>query len=285
MPRSLAHHIVYSPPREVVLARAGREQLPRRPWFEAFIVKSGSCEFEREQAGFPLAPGDLFVADPGIVHSIRTRGRGRLLLLALNFNLSRGGDAGDAMDWPTLPAFLQRHATHCPAQAHLLPLFEHAAALARRDAAYLENSFYHDSTRLLLRQVIAALVDGTENAGADYPDYIHSNRIVAAIERRLPHGPVRIADLARDCGLSERTLRRHWQRLGTRPLTEEINERRIRQACQWLLLPDIGIAEVGDRVGIPSAARFSRLFREHRGTTPSDWRRRHLGAMPGFMPG
>jgi AraC-like DNA-binding protein len=92
---------------------------------------------------------------------------------------------------------------------------------------------------------------------------------------------VRVATLAKECGVSERTLRRHWRAAGGAPLPDEINRRRIARAAHLLLLPDMAIAEVGRQVGLDSAAQFSRVFRSVRNMTPKEYRRKYLGRLPG----
>jgi AraC-like DNA-binding protein len=106
--------------------------------------------------------------------------------------------------------------------------------------------------------------------------------LLAAIEHRL-HRPIRIASLAGDCGMSERSLRRKWKSWGRPMLTEEIGHRRVERASHLLLLPDICVAEAGYQVGIESAARFSRIFKKVKQLTPTECRRKYLGRVPSTL--
>jgi AraC-like DNA-binding protein len=173
---------------------------------------------------------------------------------------------------------------HLPGQSHLIPLFEHAMKLSRNDVDQMQSPFYGDAATLLLNQVIAALTESARLSAEDHGDNQLTNRVAEAIEKRL-HQPLRIATLARDCGMSERTLRRKWKNSKGSSLTEEINHRRIVRASHLLLLPDMSIAEVGYQVGIESPAQFSRMFRGVKGLTPKDYRGKFLGRLPELSSG
>ncbi|HEV7714842.1 MAG TPA: helix-turn-helix transcriptional regulator, partial [Steroidobacteraceae bacterium] len=110
------------------------------------------------------------------------------------------------------------------------------------------------------------------------------SRVLQTIEQRL-HRPLRVATLARECGMSERTLRRKWKSWGRPSLSDEINQRRIDRASQLLLLPDISVAEVGHQIGIESPAQFSRIFRAAKRLTPSAYRQKYGGTLRGMASG
>jgi len=154
--------------------------------------------------------------------------------------------------------------------------------LMRQDSEYPKNRFYHEASLLLISQILAALTNMASSSEAEYSDRLHINRIVEFIEQRL-HQPLRIAELARACSMSERTLRRKWNNWSTRTLSDEINHRRIERACQLLLLRDISIADVGFQVGIHDPAQFSRLFKKFKECPPGLYRRRHLDNIPGVL--
>ena len=183
-----------------------------------------------------------------------------------------------------LANFLLNHHVHLPSQSHLVPLFEHAMKLARQDNDYPINRFYHEASLLLISQILAALTDVVFSSKMEYSEYLHRNKIVEFIEQNL-HKPLRIADLATACGMSERNLRRKWKNWSTCSLSDEINRRRIERACQLLLLPDISIADVGHQVGIYDPAQFSRLFKKIKKNPPGTFRRQYLNNLEGLQAG
>ena len=263
------HEVSFSPAHYVSFEHKTRNRLHRHAFFEPCIVISGSGEFEHDGAVYPLRPNDLFIADPGTFHEIRsldTRDL-RLYFFALGVAPGLGGSA--------LAAFLLRHRQHVADQAHLVPLFEHVLALGR--IGEVPQRHRHDASLLLLRQIVEALTESATASNAEHLDRALSRKVSDAIESGLDK-PLRMAALAAQCHVSERTLRRRWAGLSRHSLTDEIARRRVERAAQLLLLPDVSVAEVGDQVGIESPAQFSRLFKGLIGESPTAYRRRHWRA-------
>jgi AraC-like DNA-binding protein len=283
------YHAALSATRYVSFEQVTRNRVHRHSFFEPCIVLSGTGEFEHGSAVFTLREGDLFIADPGVYHEIRSLRTTDLGLYFLAFSIARatrtsrsGEELGLRQE--TVAEFIRDHSVHLPGQSHLIPLFEHAMKLSRNDVGQTQSPFYGDAAILLLNQVIAALTESTRLSAEDHGHHQLTNRVADAIERRL-HQPLRIATLARDCGMSERTLRRKWKNSRGSSLTSEINHRRIVRASHLLLLPDISIAEVGYQVGLESPAQFSRMFRGVKGLTPKEYRRKYLGRLPELSSG
>jgi AraC-like DNA-binding protein/quercetin dioxygenase-like cupin family protein len=283
------YHAALSATRYVSFELVTRNRVHRHSFFEPCIVLSGSGEFEHGSAVYSLQEGDLFIADPGVYHEIRSLRTTDLGLYFLAFSLARAsrpcwfGEQRGLRQEP-ISEFIRCHSVHLPGQSHLISLFEHAMKLSRNDGGHMQCPFYGDAAILLLNQVIAALTESARLSAEDRGDHQLTNRVAEAIEERL-HQPLRIATLARDCGMSERTLRRKWKNSSGSSLTYEINHRRIVRASHLLLLPDMSIAEVGYQVGIESPAQFSRIFRAVKGLTPKDYRRKYLGRLPELSSG
>jgi AraC-like DNA-binding protein len=238
---------------------------------------------------YSLCEGDLFIANPGVYHeirSLRTKDLGLYFLafsIARDFRISRSGEQL-GLRQESMAEFIRSHSVYLPGQSHLIPLFEHAMKLSRGDVGRIQSTFYGDAAVLLLNQVIAALSESARLSAKDHGHHQLTKRVTDAIEKRL-HQPLRVATLASDCGMSERTLRRKWKNSSGSALTNEINHRRIVRARHLLLLPDISVAEVGYQVGIESPAQFSRMFRAATGRTPKEYRRRCLGQLPELSSG
>ena len=124
--------------------------------------------------------------------------------------------------------------------------------------------------RLLVLQIITALASGD---GADSPLPQALARIRKWIEVQ-PH--LTVPELARLSGVSERSMRRLFHEKLGRTVTREIQERKIERAAALLGLPELSIAEVGQRIGIDDAGQFTRLFKKIMGITPRDFRHREL---------
>jgi AraC family L-rhamnose operon transcriptional activator RhaR len=285
-----AYDLTFSSTRFVSFERVTRNRVHRHSFYEPCIVISGTGEFEHGSELFALREGDLFIADPGTYHEIRSLKTKDLHLYFLAFNVtrtfrvSRREEQQASLIRRILPAFALDHSVHLPGQLHLISLFEHTTKLSRHDVSQVRNSFYRDASLLLLSEIIVSLANSARLSEQDQGDHLLANKIVESIEQRL-HRPLRVSALARHCGMSERNLRRKWKSWGRPLLTDEINRRRIARAGHLLLLPDISIAEVGYQVGIQSPAQFSRIFKAVNGLTPKAYRLKYLGRATGTLPG
>ncbi|MDJ0917130.1 MAG: AraC family transcriptional regulator [Woeseiaceae bacterium] len=275
--------------RRVSFDTVARNRIHRHSYFEPCIVISGAGDFEHGAERYALGPGDLFLADPGVYHEIRSLKSRDLKLYFVSFQIairrSKDRDRSAALTPQSLiTSFLARHRTHLTNQSDVIPLFEYLYEIATGDDAFEQSANYRDASLLLIRHVMSALTSSASLSAGDYSDRQQKSRVQRAIEARL-HESFRIEELARACGMSERTLRRRWRSWSSRSLSDEINHRRIERACQLLMLPDLAIGEIGYQVGVSSPARFSRLFRDLKGLSAREYRQQVMRETAHAMSG
>ena len=102
-----------------------------------------------------------------------------------------------------------------------------------------------------------------------------SDQVKVILLQALPSGRPDIADVAREMGMSERTLQRRITDEGT-AFRVLVNE--ARHALSRRLLSDEAndIAEVAYMLGYQDTRSFYRAFRDWEGTTPTAWRKSAL---------
>lgn len=86
--------------------------------------------------------------------------------------------------------------------------------------------------------------------------------------------PLKIADLAKWCHISETHFRRifsSYMKIG--PL-EYINMVRIRNACEYLKKTDSTVSDIAHKCGFSTISTFNRNFKQIMGVTPYEWRKR-----------
>ena len=97
-------------------------------------------------------------------------------------------------------------------------------------------------------------------------------KVVDYVRSRLGER-VRVEDMARRAHLSEAHFAREFKRtLGETPLGY-VTRCRVEQAQRLLRHSDYTVGEIARRVGLQSASHFAKVFREHVGMTPSEYRR------------
>ncbi len=103
-------------------------------------------------------------------------------------------------------------------------------------------------------------------------------RIMEYIERNYAKDTISAVDLARHVGIDRSHLARIFrQTMNTSP-TGYLISFRIRKACELLTSrPDLSIKEIAYSVGYRDPLFFSRIFRQHKGLPPVEYRQRRLG--------
>jgi len=82
-----------------------------------------------------------------------------------------------------------------------------------------------------------------------------------------------LTELAELCSMSRATLIRHFQdKLGRSP-NDLLTDVRMALAANELKRPGVSTEAVAESVGYQSVAAFRRIFTQHLGMTPADWRR------------
>lgn len=124
----------------------------------------------------------------------------------------------------------------------------------------------------LLEMLNPALVAALAEATA--PSTI-SHQVKSALKRILASGRPEMVEVAREMGMSERTLQRRITEEGTnfRQLMLETRQEVVRHL---LSEPSVEIDEIACLLGYEDTNSFYRAFRAWEGTTPARWRVSHL---------
>lgn len=84
---------------------------------------------------------------------------------------------------------------------------------------------------------------------------------------------IKVQEMAHRAHLSEAHFAREFKRtLGETPL-EYVTRCRVEQAQRLLKRSGLKVGEIAQRVGLRNASHFAKVFREHVGMTPSQYRR------------
>jgi transcriptional regulator GlxA family with amidase domain len=95
---------------------------------------------------------------------------------------------------------------------------------------------------------------------------------------------IRVADLCRAVGVSQRTLRRRFADTVGMTWREYLLQSRLLRAMALLGESDRGVVDVANQVGFDSVSAFSRAFRGLNGETPAAYRRRVAGRASTAVP-
>lgn len=98
-----------------------------------------------------------------------------------------------------------------------------------------------------------------------------NEQVKVVLKRSLASGRPEVSDVARQLGMSERTLQRRITAEGT-TFRDLLVEARQELGRQLLLDPSSGIDEVACLLGYQDASSFYRAFRDWEGMSPNRWR-------------
>lgn len=90
------------------------------------------------------------------------------------------------------------------------------------------------------------------------------------------HSNLHVADVLKQVPLSRRALETRFQKITGYPLYKYIYHLRIEKISQQLLETGKTIFEIATETGFDNSKNLSRLFKEVKGCTPSDYRKKHL---------
>ena len=95
---------------------------------------------------------------------------------------------------------------------------------------------------------------------------------------------ITLAEAASVAAMTPAAFSRFFHRSMGKPFTQYLNQLRVHRACTLLLTSDIPIIDIAAAAGFVNLSNFNRRFRQHKGTTPSEYRR-HASAAIGHGPG
>ncbi|RYD65728.1 MAG: AraC family transcriptional regulator [Verrucomicrobiaceae bacterium] len=84
--------------------------------------------------------------------------------------------------------------------------------------------------------------------------------------------PLTVSSLARECGMSVRSLHRLYRSVTGTTIGQDIIARRIEAAAAMLREDDVKLEPVAMETGLGNAKNLCRLFKEHLGVTPGQWK-------------
>jgi transcriptional regulator GlxA family with amidase domain len=84
--------------------------------------------------------------------------------------------------------------------------------------------------------------------------------------------PLTVSSLARECGMSVRSLHRLYRSVTGNTIGKDLIARRVAAAAALLRQEDSKLEPVAMETGLRNAKNLCRLFKEHLGLTPGQWK-------------
>lgn len=139
--------------------------------------------------------------------------------------------------------------------------------------------------RVPARRAVAVFRDPGPESECGIPGISKAIRMI----RNEYSRPLTVSSLARECGMSVRTLHRLYRSVTGNTIGKDLVARRIEVAAEMLREVDVKLEPVAMETGLRSAKNLCRLFKEHLGLTPGQWKESYhrqdtVRAAEGFRP-
>jgi transcriptional regulator GlxA family with amidase domain len=111
-------------------------------------------------------------------------------------------------------------------------------------------------------------------AREDFPGIL---KVIRTIREEYSR-PLNVSVLARECGMSVRSLHRAYRAVTGKTVGRDLLNRRIEAAADMLREDDIKLEPVAMETGLRNAKNLCRLFKDHFGVTPGQWKESFRGS-------
>lgn len=258
---------------------------------EAVVVTQGAAVFAVGQERFTVRQGEGIFINSGVLHAVwnaepggetREDGAqgGRLRSVVFHARLVAGGF--DSVFWQK---YLQPLTADSARQSVLLGAGApwHAGALCAVEAAWnscsVQTPGYEFEVREALSRLALLLCRHSAPARTNFPERAQreEERLKQMLRFIEEHYATELtaAQIAQSARISESECLRCFRRTIGAPPSQYLKQLRVQKAAQLLSDTACGIAEAGALCGFQDASYFTKIFRETKGCTPSEFRRRN----------
>jgi transcriptional regulator GlxA family with amidase domain len=118
------------------------------------------------------------------------------------------------------------------------------------------------------------LAEFHSGVAGDFPGIL---KVIRTIREEYSR-PLNVSTLARECGMSVRSLHRAYRAVTGNTVGRDLLNRRIEAAADMLREDDVKLEPVAMETGLRNAKNLCRLFKDHFGVTPGQWKESFHGS-------
>lgn len=238
--------------------------------YEICFVTSGIGVFEHGNLIYELSEGDVFIAEPHIVHEIRTNGMLQLVFITVKI-ASVSYNSVEDYDEKILENFIKAHNIigYNKHQLYTYISFINQYMINGGGNFGVYNALFNFSMECLL----------SLSCEADYKiNYAEKNDIVDQAVKYIGANMTRkvsVREVSDYVCTSERNLQYIFRKQFGKSVHQYINERKASIAAAYLKM-NFNISEAAEKVAIYDDAQFIRFFKRYYGISPKKYKQRHM---------
>jgi AraC family L-rhamnose operon transcriptional activator RhaR len=245
----------------------------RHTFFEVCLVgRHGQGEFLVQEQAYPVGPGDLFIARPGIIHQIVNTGEPNMELRWVSFvwtpSVLPSPDDLLLRTFASSPVLVAQS----EAVVALWAALEVVAGAPAGPGGEEQCRLLTSALVLGIAQAASERVGVPEATGPDPGD--QSARLAVRFIHDNLSRPLTLAEIAAQVSLSPRHLSRVFLRFTGKAPARYITHARMDRAAGLIERSALPLKEIAVTVGYPDIHHFTRVFTAHFGIPPGEMRRR-----------
>lgn len=250
---------------------------------ELILVTQGRALFQIGTIPYEVHAGEAVFVNSGEIHTAYQMEHESCSFAATVFGMSLLNSAGyDMVQARFIDPLLRKHMT--------LPVHIRGEQLWEQEVLKLLTQIIEVNeqqtltceliTKAHLYLIFAQMIEHMESQVAPLPapsDKVERLKTVLGHIHENYQQPLRLRALADQINMSEGHFCRFFKSLTQKSPIDYINRYRTQQACRLLQTSDRKIVDISLEVGFDSLSYFISVFKQHRGSTPSQYRKQTNG--------
>jgi len=254
-------------------------------FFELIYICSGTGIQTINDNKLLYSPGHLFLITPEDTHSLKTESPTRIFVLRFtNIYIKNGPFTSNNL---YKLEYILQHANHQPG-CILKRITD--KNLVHPIVEAIQNEYYNPTlynTELIQLLINTLIVIIARNISEYLPENINKQSDSKAhilLEYIQSHiyepEKLSVAVMSKKLGISETYLGRYFKKQANETLQDYISKYRIKLVENRLLYSDLRIGEIAYELGFNDESHLNKIFKKHRGTTPSLFRKKPFDLAP-----
>ena len=250
---------------------------------EILVITEGTARIDTGTERLLLPRGQGFFINAGMLHSIHSSEDGPCALRSLVFHPRLAGGSADSIFWQNyIQPLVQNEGLKYVLLDGSLPWHPEAfqSFWTAWDACARETFGYEFQVRSSLSWLLFLLFSHRPADASPPSERIRrsterTKQMIQYIQEHFSEEPT-TAEIAASAGISESEALRCFRSTIGMPPVRYLKQYRVERAAALLSSSQYKISEIGSMCGFGDASYFTKLFREQKGCTPTQYRQKNL---------
>ncbi len=256
--------------------KGSRNLQHRHSYYEVCLVLGGTGTFTHGDQIHSLETGDLFIADPGVIHEIISSRQDSLKIQFLSFNFEKDEqkqtDEDETVQDRCIGEFLKNHDQLIHDCSDLEHIFRSLKVISLEDNPVKRHIRNETMTKTLIMEIILYSINEIEER---HKDASADSRLQAALIYMEDNAfrKLSVGEVSAHAAISARTLRRLMHGYCGMTVIQKCFRIRMEAAARHLLAnPDQTVSEVSYQFGFENPSDFCRGFKKTMLLSPGKFR-------------